>query len=121
MLKFEFSDADQHAKADSRRNCMVCKSHPYQGKFRKMRVEYQNLLSCLLTTQVSVSAAPAVVTHTRKEYSFLKPCMVHGNYTKKELIKFIGEAKIWLDRTITEEEKKDKCMIYASLRSRVSN
>ena len=64
-----------------------------------------------------MSAAPTVVSHARKEYSFLKPSMVHGYCDKKELTKFIGEARIWLNKTITEEEKKEEGMIYASLRS----
>ena len=53
MLKFEFSDADQHARAESLRNKLVGEALPYQGKFRKMRVEHQNLLSCLFTMQAS--------------------------------------------------------------------
>ena len=31
--------------------------------------------------------------------------------------KFINEARIWLNKTITEEEKKEEGMIFASLRS----
>ena len=79
----------------------------YKGKFRKMRVEHQNLLSCLLIMQVPVATALTVVSHARKEYSFLKPSMVHGDCDKKKLTKFIGEARIWLNKTITEEEKKE--------------
>ena len=62
-------------------------------------------------------AAPNVVSHTRKEYSFLKPNMVHGDCDKKELTKFINEARICLNKTITEEERKEEGMIYASLQS----
>ena len=40
------------------------------------------------------------------EYGFLKPSMIHGGCTKKELLKSIGEGKIWLEKSITEEEKK---------------
>ena len=29
--------------------------------------------------------------------------------------KFINEARIWLNKTITEEERKEEGMIYASL------
>ena len=47
----------------------------------------------------------------------MKPSMVHGDFNRKELTKFFGEARIWLNKTITEEEKKEEGMIYASLRS----
>ena len=90
----------------------------YQGRFRKLRVEHQGLLSCLLNSQGPVvTAAPTAVSHTRKEYSFLKPNMVNGDCDKKELTKFINEARIWLNKTITEDEKKEEGMIFASLRS----
>ena len=79
-------------------------------------MELQDLFSCLLSTQAPVAtAAPTVVSHARKEYSFLKPSMVHGDCDKKELTKFINEARIWLNKTITEEERKEEGMIYASL------
>ena len=72
MLKLEFSDV-KHGKAESLRNWMVGESCPYKGKFRKMRVEYQNLLSCPFNSQPPAAVAPTVVAQTRKEYVFLKP------------------------------------------------
>ena len=95
MLKLEFSDVEQHGKAKSLRNRMVRESYPYKGKFRKIRVEYQNLLSCLFNSQPPAAVAPTVVAQTRKEYGFLKPkpCMIHRDCTKKELLKFIGKGK----------------------------
>ena len=58
-----------------------------------------------------------MVAHTRKEYGFLKPSMIHGECTKKELLKFIGEGKIWLEKSMTEEEKKDKRMVLALVKN----
>ena len=51
------------------------------------------------------------------EYGFLKPSMIHGGCTKKELLKSIGEGKIWLEKSITEEEKKDKRMVWALIKN----
>ena len=67
MLELEFSDVEQHSKAKSLRNRMVRESYPYKGKFRKMRVEYQNLLSCLFNSQPPAAVAPTVVAQTKKE------------------------------------------------------
>ena len=118
ILKFEFSDSDQHSKVVSLRNRLVGEALPYHGRFRKLRVKLQNLLSCLLSTQAPVATAdPTVVSHARKKYSFLKPSMVHGDRDEKYLTKLINEARIWLNKTITEEERKEEGMIYASLRS----
>ena len=61
MLKLEFSDVEQHGKAKSLRNRMVRESYPYKGKFRKIGVEYQNLLSCLFNSQPPAAVAPTVV------------------------------------------------------------
>ena len=99
MHKFEFEDIAQYGKVECLRNRLVGESHPYKGKFRKMRVKYQNLLSCLFTSQTP-TVATTVVAHTRKKYGYLKPSMIHGDCTKKELVKFIGEGKIWLEKSM---------------------
>ena len=80
MLKSEFDDTEQHGKVESLRNRLVGESHPYKGLFRKKRVEYQHLLSCLFTSQSS-AVASTVVAHSvsRKEYGYLKPGMIHGD------------------------------------------
>ena len=66
MLKLEFSDVEQHGKAESPRNQMVGESYPYKGKVRKMRVEYQNPLSCLFNSQPPAAVAPTVGAQTRR-------------------------------------------------------
>ena len=43
--------------------------------------------------------------------------MIHEDCNKKELTKFINEGRAWLNKTITEEEKKEEGMVYSSLRS----
>ena len=119
-LRLETSDPDQHTRVESVRNRLVGEALPYLGRFRKLRVEYEDLLSCLLDTQSTAgtsTSAPAVLPHSRKEYSFLKPNMVHEDCKKKKFTKFITDGRTWLNKTITEEEKKEVWMVYTALRS----
>ena len=119
LLRLETSDPDQHTRVESVRNKLVCEALPYQGRFRKLRVEHEDPLSFLWDTQNTAGAstsAPAVLPHSRKEYSFLKPNMVHEDCNKRELTKFITDGRTWLNKTITEEDKKEVEMVYAALR-----
>ena len=45
LLKLETSDPEQHTRVESVRNKLVGKALPYKGRFRKVRVEYEDLLS----------------------------------------------------------------------------
>ena len=81
-------------------------------------MEHEGHLSCLLDSQTTAgTSAPTVVSHSRKEYSFLKPNMIHEDCDKKKITMFIIEGRTWLNKTISEEEKKEEGMVYASLRS----
>ena len=87
--------------------------------FRKMRVKHEGLLAILLEGEQSVSApvvAPAIV-NSRKEYNFLKPVMINEDCSKRELVKFIKDAKTWLNKTLTEDEAQEPGMILAVIRS----
>ena len=79
------------------------------------------MLSILLEDEqgvvASVVTAPAPVTYSRKEYNFLKPVMISEDCTKKELTKFINDARTWLNKTLTEPEKKEPGMVLAVIRS----
>ena len=79
-------------------------------------MEYEDLLSCLWDTQGTAGASTST-PHSRKEYSFLKPNMVHEDCTKRELTKFITDSRTWTNKTISEEEKKEIGIVYAALRS----
>ena len=61
--------------------------------------------------------ASAIVTHSRKEYSFLKPVMINEDCSKSELAKFINDARTWLNKTLTESEKLEPGMVLAVIRS----
>ena len=43
--------------------------------------------------------------------------MVHEDCTKRELTKFITDSRTWMNKTISEEEKKEVGIVYAALRS----
>ena len=43
--------------------------------------------------------------------------MVHEDCTKCELTKFITDSRIWMNKTISEEERKEIGIVYAALRS----
>ena len=51
LLKLETSGPGQHTRVESVRNKLVGEALPYQGRFRKLWVEYEDLLSCLWDTQ----------------------------------------------------------------------
>ena len=94
---------------------------PYKGMFRKLRVKHEGLLAILLEGEQSVTAsvaAPAIaISHSRKEYSFLKPVMINEDCSKRELTKFIKDARTWLNKTLTEDEKQEPGMVLAVIRS----
>ena len=83
-----------------------------------MIVEHESLLSGVWEAgAASTSAAPAVLPRIRKQYDFLKPLMVHSDSTKRELIKFITDGRTWTSKTISEDERREKGIVYAALRT----
>ena len=98
LLRFETLDPEQHSKVKSIRDKLVGEAHPYRDRFRKLKIEHEEILSGLWDTQstaraAGTSSAPVVLPHSRKEYAFLKPIMVHEDCTKRELNKFITDSR----------------------------
>ena len=62
-------------------------------------------------------AAPPVVSHSRKELSFLKPAIISGDCNKRELKKFIDDTRTWLNKTLTQSEREEPGMILAVIKS----
>ena len=119
LLRLEGPNPDEHKRVEAVRNLLVANTVPYKGMFRKLRVQHEGLLAILLEGEQSVSApvaAPAIV-HSRKEYNFLKPVMLDLDCSKRELVKFIKDAKTWLNKTLTEDEKQEPGMVLAVIRS----
>ena len=74
LLRFETSDPEQHSKVKSIRDKLIGEAHPYRGRFRKLKIEHEEILSGLWDTQstagaAGTSSAPVVLPHSRKEYS----------------------------------------------------
>ena len=93
------------------RNTFVGQAQSYTGMFRKLRVKHEDLLAILLESREAQSVTAFIATpamlHSRKEYSFLKPVMINEDCSKRELTKFINDGRTWLNKTLTEDEKKE--------------
>ena len=121
LLRLEGNNQDEHKKVEAVRNNLVGQALPYKGMFRKLRVQHEGLLAILLEGEQSVTgssvAASAIIPLSRKEYSFLKPVMINEDCSKRELTKFINDARTWLKKTLTEDEKQEPGMVLAVIRS----
>ena len=84
ILRLENTNPPEHARVVIVRN---------KGMFRKIRIQHEELLSVLTREEniavVSAPAAPPVVSHSRKEFSFLKPAIMNGDCTKREFCHLI--------------------------------
>ena len=121
LLRLEGPNPEEYKRVEAVRNLLVGQAVPYKGMFRKLRVKHEGLLAILLEGEQSVTApvaAPAIaMSHSRKEYNFLKPVMINEDCSKRELVKFIKDAKTWLNKTLTEDEKQEPGMVLAVIRS----
>ena len=97
ILRLETTNPAEHARVVIVRNNLVGNAKPYKGIFRKMRVQHEELLSVLTEEESSAVAssvpAPPVVSHSRKEFSFLKPAIINGDCSKRELKKFLDDTR----------------------------
>ena len=120
-LSFLFEgEPDKKAPVDDLRYATVATFSPYKGKFRKIRVDNKHLLSCLFSSEpTSAPDAPAVVS--RKDYNYLKPSILAGDCTRRELTKFSSECKMWLEKSLTPEDRADNRLVFASIRNVIDN
>ena len=84
--------------------------------FRKQRTEKKHLLACLFSfepTQTPVMSQ----NFNRKDYSYLKPHIIVADSTKRELNKLWTECRMWLEKTLSDEDRWDERLIYASIKS----
>ena len=121
ILRLETTNPEEHKKVVIVRNNLVGNARPYKGIFRKMRVQHEELLSVLTeeenSTVASSVAVPPVLAPNRKEFSFLKPAIISGDCTKRELKKFIDDTRTWLNKTLTQTEREEPGMIMAVIKS----
>ena len=105
-------------KATSLRDKLVGESVLYRGRFRKLMIEHEALLTGVWKTgTASTSVVPALLPRVRKEYDFLKPNMVHSDCTKRALLKFVTDGRTWTSKTISEIERKEEGIVYTALRT----
>ena len=73
---------------------------PYKGRFQEKRDKNNHLLGSLYSAEGGVPSAMSLpppttmVTHQRKDYSYLKPAILSSNCTRRELSKFSSECNI---------------------------
>ena len=93
----------------SLRDKVVGESVPYRVRFRNLLVEHESLLTGVWGTgSANIPAATALPPRSRKDYEYLKPSMLHSDCTKRELQKFITDARTWTSKTISETEKNEE-------------
>ena len=86
LLRLEISDPNQHAKVESLRNRLVGEALPYQGRFRKVRVEHEGLLSCFLDSQTTAGTSAPCVTDPAT-----RPLPAYPGLPKKSSAELLGE------------------------------
>ena len=81
----------------------------------------KHLLSCLFSSEPTTGAPapviPTVVSHQRKDYSYLKPSLLSADCTRRELFKFSSECRIWLEKSLSVEDRADSRLVWASIRT----
>ena len=77
------------------------------------------MLSVLAEEGNTAASAPAppTVTHSRKEFSFLKPAIINGDCTKRELKKFQDDTETWLNKTLTQAERDEPGIVLAVIKA----
>ena len=106
-----------HTRATSMRNTLVGDEPAYRGKFRKLRVQHESLLNGVGVSGPGTSSTSSSLPRSRKEYEYLKPVLLTIDCNKRELQKFITDAKIWIEKTLSETERGESGMVLAALRS----
>ena len=118
MLVHAASEGSEiHNRATALRNTLVGDESNYRGKFRKLRVQHESLLNGVGVPPSASSSSSSSAPRSRKEYEYLKPALLSIDCNKRELQKFITDAKIWIEKTLSETERNESGMVLAALRS----
>ena len=106
---------------DTLRNKVRSVFSPYKGRFQDKRTENGHLLSCLFSSEATAPPATilppptTMVSHQRKDYSYLKPGILSSDCTRRELSKFSSECSIWLEKSLSAEDRADTRLVWASI------
>ena len=66
---------------------------------------------------MSLPPPTTMVTHQRKYYSYLKPAILSSDCTRRELSKFSSECNIWLEKSLSADDRSDTRLVWASVRA----
>ena len=109
--------SDLLTKATSMRDTLVGDEPAYRGKFRKLRVQHESLLDGVGEPGSVTTSTALSLPRSRKEYEYLKPVSLNIDCNKRELQKFITDARIWIEKILSEAERSESGMVFAALRS----
>ena len=104
--------------ADTLRYQLIATFSPYIGKFREKGMLVSTC--CLFSSEPVTTTAPvipAVVSHPRKDYTYLKPSILSADCTRRELSKIASECRIWLEKSLSVEDREDSRLVWASVRA----
>merc|ERR1711888_115776 len=96
---------------------------PYKGRFQEKRDKNNHLLGSLYSAEGGVPSAMSLpppttmVTHQRKDYSYLKPAILSSDCTRRELLKFSSKCNIWLEKSLSADDRSDTRLVWASVRA----
>ena len=96
---------------------------PYKGRFQDKRDRNNHLLGTLYSAEggalssMSLPPPPTMVTHQRKDYNYLKPAILSSDCTRRELSKFSSDCSIWLEKSLSPDDRSDTRLVWASVRA----
>ena len=105
---------------DAQRNKVRSVFSPYKGAFTEKRRINEHLLSCLFSETPSPNPVPApstIIMPQRRDYGYLKPGILSSECTRRELVKFSEACQIWLEKSLSAEDRADTRLVWASIRS----
>ena len=92
---------------------------PFKTRFATRREESRHLLEYLFDKEPPAQQVLPQTTmiNQRKDYSYLRPRTLNFDCTKKELAKFIQDSTVWISKALSEEDRSDPRLVWASIRS----
>ena len=79
-----------------------------------------HLLSCLFSETPSPNPVPApstTIMSQRRDYGYLRPAVLSSECTRRELVKFSEACQIWLEKSLSAEDRADTRLVWPSIRS----
>ena len=93
---------------------------PFKTRFATKREDNRHLLSCLFSSESTVQQVlpqSTTMINQRKDYSYLRPRVLNFDCSRKELAKFVQDSKVWIDKALSQDDRSDPRLVWASIRS----